>query len=243
MAGVTPTGRDPTAPATSVSYSETHTPPWPLNSPEFHGHRAQAVRQPDSVEELYDQRHKVVRELIHQLRHLKLIEFLVSEYANNAQAQMVPAPILLALMASIRVALSTYGLDDSLNDEAAVSRFAEDLLINTGKEVVVHQALNLSGFLAMFTGENLRLETLGVLFVLAARACLLGLARDDDKREDFVQAMHASGSSCLRLSRTLAVDNNDVMLWLAFDRVRLYTHIEGDSSMSRTDTSDAMQFD
>lgn len=84
----------------------------------------------------------------------------------------------------------------------------------------------------MYNGESLRLETVGLIYSIAARSCTLGLGRDDEKREDFVQAMFRCSTTCLRLVRDIAPQINDATVWLAYENLLLTMSIHGDASKS-----------
>ncbi|KAI5235761.1 hypothetical protein E4T43_09036 [Aureobasidium subglaciale] len=82
-------------------------------------------------------------------------------------------------------------------------------------------------FLGFYSGANLRLESIGLIFTIAARVARLGLAHHGEIDHNFVQAMFQCSAECLRLARELASEMNDVMIWLSYENLRLSTTIQG----------------
>ncbi|KAK4497697.1 hypothetical protein PRZ48_010350 [Zasmidium cellare] len=204
--------------------------PWPPATPEYHGRVPQLTGGTIDEAAFHQDKFTVVKQVLADFRHLSFIERLISEYILNAQAALVPTPFVTHFIDSLRDTVSPCFNNDQATNEHNLSRLAEKVIENTSRPIEITSDTTFDGFVSMFTGDNCRLEMLGLTQCCASRACSLGMARDDDKHEEIVLALYRNTGSCLRLSRQIASDNNDVMLWTTFDYLRLTTHIEGDTS-------------
>ncbi|EXJ86772.1 hypothetical protein A1O3_03726 [Capronia epimyces CBS 606.96] len=197
---------------------------------EYHGTLSHVRGAKTGDEAIYEDRFKIVKEVLVQFQHLSFIQELLEQYGAHAQAALVPKPFIDLFSVSLTDQVSACFNENHHSNERNLSLLAQQVIQNTSKAVTITPQTNLAGFVSMFSGENLRLETIGLLQCLAARSCYLGLARDNEKHEGLILALYKNTSSCLRLSRRLASNNNDVTIWLAFEYLRLTTQIEGESS-------------
>ncbi|KAE9367110.1 hypothetical protein N431DRAFT_83075 [Stipitochalara longipes BDJ] len=204
--------------------------PWPMAISEYHGRLAHVRGAKSGEEAIYEDRFKIVKEVLVQFQHLGFIQKLLEQYGAHAQAALVPKPFIDLFSASLTDQVSLCFNGDHDTNERNLSLLAQKVIQNTSKAVTITTQTTVEGFVSMFSGENLRLETIGLLQCLAARSCYLGLACDDEKHEGLILALYRNTLSCLRLSRRLASDNNDAMIWMAFEYLRLTTQIEGESS-------------
>lgn len=167
-----------------------------------------------------------VLDVFEHFRDLEFIQRLVKQYCENAEAAMVPKPIMRIFAASL-TPLNTF-LDQERSKHEVLG-LAENFIHRAMTEVVLNSDSSSADFIACFTGDNLRLETLGIVLNVAARSCCLGLVPTDRVDQDRIQSLYKASSSCLQIARDTATELNDVILWLAFEDVRLTTHILGDS--------------
>lgn len=182
------------------------------------------------VETVHEDNFTLVKRILGDFRHFEFILKMLKEYGNQAQAALVPKPFINHFAASLNDMITPCFNNDQATNDYNLSRLAEKLIENTSQPIRVTSTTSFDDFVNMFSGDNYRLETIGMLQCTAGRACALGLARDDDKHQDLVLALYRNTAACLRLCRRIATDNNDVMTWMAFDYLRLTTHIEGDTS-------------
>lgn len=153
----------------------------------------------------HDQQVRFVVGLLAHLRDLKLIQRCLDEYYALAQVALVPGPLILPAISALRS--SSYLLEDTEGTERNISHLAEDVLRCTTAKIYVTPSLKAADFAAMYTGENLRIDTVGLICAIAARSCLLGLtriSRDDEKRNVFARGMLRCSTDCLRLAREVA---------------------------------------
>lgn len=222
------------APDGSSHTSQTYGFPWPSSwvaSPETHGQQSLYWNVPRAKDnEAEDKRLPVIKEVLMLLKHFRFMQILVEEYATHAQASLVPQPIAMSFMDSLADLTTAYAsADDANGNDDGFTQMAKNVLRATSAPIETPD--DLAGFLAMYSGDNMRLETIGLLYTTSATACLLGLARDDDRHTEFVEAMYRGSTTCLHLVRDISPEINDIMLWLSFENMRLTTHTEGDSSM------------
>lgn len=95
----------------------------------------------------------------------------------------------------------------------------------------VTPTISLKQFRSCYTGANLRVETIGLIFTLAARAARVYHFHTDMDVHDFVQDMFPGSARCVHLARELATDMNDVIVWLSYENLRVTTSIQGYAGM------------
>lgn len=175
---------------------------------------------------------KTVKYILSQLRHFDFFEHLVREYGLHAQAILVPSPIIQCIMAELRTTTSALAADNFRDGEnTMLSRLASMVLSNSSKPVQQYPTdMDVAKFISLYTGDNLRIETMGLIYAIAVRAFLLGLTGEDHKREDFVHEMCTSSFTCLRLTRELTTEINEMQAFLCFEDHRRTSVTEGDAS-------------
>lgn len=174
-----------------------------------------------------------MRDIISNVKFLPAIEKHIRAYFSFSQGALVQRPIILELAKLVRQSLERLGL---ITEETADliqfqmnDHFALDMLRCSSSEVVVSPSLNLEEFCALFWGKNVRVETLGLLFAVAARSHLYRYS-NDDRDDEFIREMNRCSKLSLRLARDLAPQATDLMIWLAHENLQLTTTIEGDAS-------------
>ncbi|KAI0848475.1 hypothetical protein F5Y00DRAFT_262570 [Daldinia vernicosa] len=182
----------------------------------------------------YEEYLTFTEEIILQLKFLPLVERLFQEYLPFRQVSLVPRPIILQLVASIRSSPITKGYvgEDVTRCSDGLSRLAEAVLCAASSEISVKPDLDLEQFCELFSGENLCLETLGLLYTTAARCYLCGIGRDEKEHAEFIREMIRCSNLSLRIARELSTQTNDIINWLAYENLQLMMLIEGDASLS-----------
>ncbi|OTB17073.1 hypothetical protein K445DRAFT_21265 [Daldinia sp. EC12] len=173
-------------------------------------------------------------ELILQLKFLSLMEKLFHEYLPFRQVSLVPRPLILQLVDLIRSSPVTSGYigEDATEYGDNISRLAHRILSNSSSHIVITPNLDLEQFCELFSGENLRLETLGLLYTTAARCYLCGIGRDEKKHAEFIREMIRCSNLSLRIARGISTETNDIINWLAYENIQLMMLVEGDASLS-----------
>lgn len=178
---------------------------------------------------IYDERIALVAEILQVLRDFETIRNLLTTYYSTSQASIIPSPLILSALPSLSESVILSLFDGGAEGNDQLSRLAEDVLISTSSQINVTATMSPSEFMHLYTGKNLRLEFLGIVFSVAARSCLIGLAQDGEQRDTFIQDLYCCSTICLRLARELT-PLNDMLVWLGQDHLMLTACIEGDSS-------------
>lgn len=85
-----------------------------------------------------------------------------------------------------------------------------------------------------YSGPNVRVETVGLLYSIAAQSVMHNVAHDRTKQDRFTQDMIRSSYLGLRLARDLAEHGNDILVWLAYINFQVAAVVEGDASKYST---------
>lgn len=170
-----------------------------------------------------------VAEILGHLRDFGKIKDLMTSYWPVSQSAVLPeALIMLGVPALEQTMNATSG---GMNEQDELQRWAKAILNSTSSRILVNAVLDWQDFMSLFTGSNLRLEYLGLVFTIVARSYLFGLAKDGARDRTFVQDMYQCGTTCLQLARELT-PVNDMTVWLALDHGILTSIVEGDCSKS-----------
>jgi hypothetical protein len=185
----------------------------------------------------YEAHLATMKEIVSQLRYLPVIEKCLHQYYSYKHNALVPKPVVLHLLGTLRTDLVSSGHILGEKGERVelgnISEISEFVLLSSSTEVVITPSLDLHGFSALFCGANLRVETIGLLYTMAARASGFFVDRDEDKDRAFVQDMVWYSTLTLRLARDLAPQSTDVIIWLANENAQLRSFLEGDACESR----------
>ncbi|KAK4866251.1 hypothetical protein LT330_008592 [Penicillium expansum] len=183
----------------------------------------------------YDAHLATMKEIVSQLKYLPVIEKCLHQYYSFKHNALVPRPVVLRLLEMLRINLVSSGLILGEREERVelgnISEISEAVLLSSSTEVVITPSLDLHGFFALFSGVNLRVETIDLFYTMAARASVFFVDRDEDKDGTFVQDMVWYSTLSLRLARDLAPQSTDVIIWLANENAQLKSFLEGDASL------------
>lgn len=172
--------------------------------------------------------------IISRLSFLPTIEKLTQDYYSHSQAPLVAKTIIIQLIASVKHDLISSGYaklgETGKLELENTTELAGNILRASSLEVPIESSLDAQGFCALFTGSNLRVETIGLLYTIAARSVLYFSRQYDQIEDDLMQDMTWYSNSCLRLARELSPQTTDVMIWLAQENLQITTLIEGNAS-------------
>lgn len=174
--------------------------------------------------------------ILEQLHHCKTIRKLLPEYYGLGQIAAVPSHLVLPVISDLEQIhediLHQRATTDAAASRVAVSAMAHRILRATVSKTNLTPSTTVPEFLSFYSGPNLRLETIGLIFSIAARASRLALVPEGEDSHDFLQTMFQCNLRCLQLARELAMEMNDVILWLSYENLRVATSIQGYSSRS-----------
>jgi hypothetical protein len=172
--------------------------------------------------------------ILEQLHHCGTIRKLLVEFYRMGQIAAVAEHLVLPVISDLEQIhedmLHQRATTDIADSRVAVSAIAHRILRATISRTTITPTTSLPEFLSFFSGVNLRVETIGLIFSLAARASRLGLVPESETSHDFLQTMFQCSARCLRLARELAVEMSDVIVWLSYENLRITTSIQGYSS-------------
>ncbi|PKY08301.1 hypothetical protein P168DRAFT_262612 [Aspergillus campestris IBT 28561] len=183
----------------------------------------------------YEAHLATMKEIVSQLRYLPIIEKCLHQYYSSKHNALVPKPVVLPLLETLRTDLVSSGHilreEGERVDLGNTCEISETVLLSSSTEVVITPSLDLHGFVSLFCGPNLRVETIGLLYTMVARASACFVDRDEDKDDAFFQDMVWYSTLTLRLARDLAPQSTDVIIWLANENAHLRSFLEGDASL------------
>ncbi|KAJ5408499.1 hypothetical protein N7509_002382, partial [Penicillium cosmopolitanum] len=175
-------------------------------------------------------------DIICALRFLPIIKKLLHDYFVYIGTALVPKTIVNQLLEMVCNDLTKSGYikqdSESCIGVYNVSQLAESILYSTSVEVAISATMDVKNFCAIFCEDNLRVETLGLLYTLAARASLYSSTYAKVRNDSFIQEMCWCSNSSLRLARELAPQTTDPVIWLAHENLQLMSLFEGDASLN-----------
>lgn len=206
--------------------------PWPSIASDAHNPGFRLPGLGASPGAIHAEHVAVVVEMLIRLKHLDMIEKLLNEYYNHSPAALVPGPLVLPAFSALRthvVDISSSSAPGRVGFDDTTLQLAESVVQSTSTNIDIELTFTPSRFCASYTGKNLRLEVVGLIFALAGRSCLLGPSRDD-RRDEFVHTMFRCSTCCLQIAREIAPQVNDPMVWLSYENLLLTISIQGDAS-------------
>lgn len=176
--------------------------------------------------------------IVHILSHVQYcatIKKLVSEYYDLGQAAIIPRCLVLPAISDLeRIQEEVLHLSAATDDTASRAAFlpvAERVWRATKSKIDIISTTSLEDFRSHYTGANLRVETIGLISAIAARAARVGLFPNNEDRHNFLQAMFQCSARCVHLARELATEMNDVIVWLSYENLRVTTSMQGYAGM------------
>jgi hypothetical protein len=177
---------------------------------------------------------KKVLNVLALLEDFSIIEVLARELNEMSQAAMIPSPFVGNAFKPIRKLADEYLL--KRRSDIQVQRLASKIVENTARSFHIPSSTEGCDFHQLYTGDNTRLEILGIIFSLAGRSTYFGLgsglflSHDEPRsRAQFAQKMFLASDITLQLCKMLT-PNNDLLVWLLYENMLLSSMIHGDSS-------------
>ncbi|KAL2869364.1 transcription factor domain-containing protein [Aspergillus lucknowensis] len=174
-----------------------------------------------------------ITKLLSYMTEYSTIKQLVYEFYASSQAALIPSPFMLKSISEMRGIISDGETPRTLHKKTT------QILENTAKRFQITTDTKGKDFHKLFTGERLRLEIIGTVYAVAARATFFGLAHDrfslgssgstSAPRIKFARKMLAASDTALQVCRILT-PVNDLLLWLLYENWQLSCTLLGDSS-------------
>jgi hypothetical protein len=162
------------------------------------------------------------------------IEQLVHGLYEVTQAAIIPTSFIKAFVAGVRGIIEEGEMLQSLHSKT--SHFLEKTL----PRFQVPSDVKARDFHKLVTGTELRLEIVGIVLTIAARASFVGFARDrfpgsagaaSAARIEFARTMLAASETAIQVCKMLT-PVNDLMVWLLYENWVVACMVDGDSSKS-----------
>lgn len=172
----------------------------------------------------YEQHVALVETVLLELSQLPFLRSLIHKYYKISTSNNVPTPLVLPAVESL------FGL--VANDWKSVSLrpLAEAVLRSTARPILITESLTSQDFLAMHTGENLRLEYLGIIYSIAGRASEVVLPKQGQGDNRLVHKLFRYSDICQQLAVKIAPAINDAIVWLSLENTISCTVACGDDS-------------
>lgn len=119
-------------------------------------------------EKAHNERLTSLVEILHSFRFLHVIEKLLQDYFTFINTAIVSKLIILQLLDMTRNVLTDSGYLE-INSISTVNlhkvhQLAQDILDATSLEVIISPTMDIEGLSTVFSGRNLRVGTLGMLY-------------------------------------------------------------------------------
>lgn len=140
---------------------------WPFMSDlKFSPYRGSVVKSRN--EKAHNERLTSLVEILHSFRFLHVIEKLLQDYFTFINTAIVSKLIILQLLDMTRNVLTDSGYLE-INSISTVNlhkvhQLAQDILDATSLEVIISPTMDIEGLSTVFSGRNLRVGTLGLLY-------------------------------------------------------------------------------
>lgn len=188
--------------------------------------------EPPSVDgKIHEQQIETVKEILNGLKYMSELDRFVREHYESSQTCIIPAPLAIQLLLSVKIVYwslnsSPHAPDDS---SKAINQIAEDVLRSTKSNIDIDPTMDYRAFAPLVSGANLRVETLGVLYSIAARSYIYRV-KGVEWNSDFMQTMLRCSNLSLSLARDVTSRVNDMLCSLASENMSLLSLLDGDAS-------------
>ncbi|KAF2003421.1 hypothetical protein P154DRAFT_86277 [Amniculicola lignicola CBS 123094] len=194
-----------------------------------------ADETPPALSNAYGSRHchiGVGRSIISKLYPFSLFERSVELYFELNKACAIVGPLVTLAMPQLRIDLERL-------TQTASNPYASyvEITRNTIRPLKVPSSMLASEFHTLFTGQNLRWETLGLILILAGSNAqftppdhplfLLSNGQRINK-EDFIEDMIHTSNACINLCQIHGAVN-DIMVWLIYMNMLVTSNFYGDN--------------
>ncbi|KAJ5575176.1 hypothetical protein N7450_009075 [Penicillium hetheringtonii] len=203
---------------------------WPFMSDlKFSPYRGSVVKSRN--EKAHNERLTSLVEILHSFRFLHVIEKLLQDYFTFINTAIVSKLIILQLLDMTRNVLTDSGYLE-INSISTVNlhkvhQLAQDILDATSLEVIISPTMDIEGLSTVFSGRNLRVGTLGMLYT----QWLHELSSVVTTTMKVYAGNVGRSDSSLRLAHEIPPQTTYPVIWLAHENLQLMSIIEGDASL------------
>ncbi|ORX97546.1 hypothetical protein BCR34DRAFT_165121 [Clohesyomyces aquaticus] len=172
----------------------------------------------------------ICQSIISRLLPFSLFEKSVKMYVSNSNPALVGPLIVFALPKLAQDLKELSVTDNPLAAYAAITK-------NTARPIKVPASMAASEFYTLFTGQNLRWETLGLIFIVAGSNAQFTspdhpvFTLEDGKKidkDEFIEDMIQASNYCINLCQVHGAVN-DLMVWLMYQNMLATSNFYGDN--------------
>ncbi|SMY21836.1 unnamed protein product [Zymoseptoria tritici ST99CH_1A5] len=170
-----------------------------------------------------------VVDVLKSLRHLDRMIEMLALYSKLSQACYIPGPLFVEAAVSLRDTISGISWDEVDGNPSVLTPLACQILSSTASKFSISSSCTVVEFIAIYTDANLRLETIALVYSLAARTDLMGRKSDERNKEELVTALLRNAAFCVSLARDIGPEMNDVLMWASYESFRLQLSFYGET--------------
>lgn len=157
---------------------------------------------------------------------------MVCDFSSDTQAAILPTLLVTNLMAELR---SFINHDQS---PQALHKLTTQMLESTAFRLRVPSVMRGREFHRLFSGDNMRLEIIGILYAIAGRASMFGYSNErfpgsastaSAARFKFARRMLTASDTAIQVCKILT-PVNDLTTWLLYENWLLSSIFHGDAS-------------
>jgi hypothetical protein len=174
----------------------------------------------------FDERLSITQDLVSSLRYIEKIE------SDFGDIQTWSPQLVFKLISVLRNCpeFATLLGDLKAQNLQGVYQYAKGVLQRSSAPIELDSTSTLEDFCLQYSGPNLRVETMGLLYAIGALITMHNPTQDRMKQDPFMQEMIQGSYFSLRLARDLADQSNDILVWLAYVHFQVAGIVEGDAS-------------
>lgn len=170
------------------------------------------------------------KQIITPLSRLAEIEDLIRNFFGVSLNTSAPEPIVSMLLDLLRRNKQITHYINGRRDAEFVKEVATTLMRKSIPPVPITPTTTPEEFCSHYSGDNLRIETLGLLYSMAARSYCKSYANINYATDDLLGCLVRCSNLCLRLARELSIQNNDIIVSLSFQNLQVISTVKGDTS-------------
>jgi hypothetical protein len=178
------------------------------------------------------------------LREISTIEQLVHGFYGTSQSAILPTLLIYNIVAEMR------GILEKDETPQIIYKKTTQILESTAQNFKMPPDIKGKDFHTLFRGTQMRLEIMGLVYSIAGRSCIFGLAHDrfpghaeaaSAARFQFARRMLTASNTAIHVCKLLT-PVNDMMSWLLHENMLLSCMLQGDSSKFYSSSSSMTQY-
>lgn len=170
------------------------------------------------------------------LSELPICDSLIRKFYSRSLCVVIPVAMIEAITQSVRAILSSLDFTGAMDGE--IQDLTHQIFQNTSRPLSVDAAMSVDDYFALFTGRNLRWETVGIVFATSGIALMstpdtdpdvVQVAPDSQARDRLRAQIVDASTVCLSFCDQVA-SVSELLGFCQYNDVMLKTQQFGDSS-------------